>query len=103
MNFKDIKNQIKDVWDYDEEFIWTSDLYKYFSCSNDSHNMKTEGEYFLEFYNDSNDNFFRIYDSKGDIVGFIEGKELKKFQIENNFINFIFNNGNFMFSTFNPR
>lgn len=102
MKFTDIKNQIKDLWEYDDEFVWTSDIFSYFSTTQESNQMTIKGEYFLEFYNDANDNFFRIYDSKGNNVGFVEGKDLKKMQVENDFVNLIFNDGNFMFSTYKP-
>ena len=65
-------------------------------------NLKTKNSYFLEFYNDSNDNFFRISDSDGNIVGFIDGNELRKIQLEERFCNFIFDGGSFMFSVYDP-
>ena len=64
--------------------------------------LKTKNSYFLEFYNDSNDNFFRISDSDGNIIGFIDGNELRKIQLEERFCNFIFDDGSFMFSVYSP-
>ena len=105
MKFTDIKNQIKDKWEYDGEFIWTSDMFDWFSTSSsEGSDIKINRSCFLEFYNDARDNFFRIYDSKGNIIGFIDGNELRNMQIDNRFYNFIFNKGgNFMFSEYNPQ
>ena len=64
--------------------------------------LKLKIHIFLEFYNDSNDNFFRISDSDGNIVGFIDGNELRKIQLEERFCNFIFDGGSFMFSVYDP-
>ena len=58
MKFTDIKNKVKDLWEQDGEFIWTSNEFKWFSVSSRSSSLKTKNSYFLEFYNDSNDNFF---------------------------------------------
>ena len=68
MKFTDIKNKVKDLWEYDGEFIWTSNEFKWSRVSSRNSNLKTKNSYFLEFYNDSNDNFFRISDSDGNIV-----------------------------------
>ena len=106
MKFTDIKNQIKDLWEYDDEFVWTSNEFEWFSCSSPdtSSSFKNKNLYFLEFYDDANDNFFRIYDSNGDDVGFIDGNELKKIQVEERFCNLIFNGGgNYMFSNYKPQ
>ena len=47
--------------------------------------------------------FFRISDSDGNIVGFINGNELRKIQLEERFCNFIFDDGgSFMLSVYNP-
>ena len=102
MKFTDIKNKVKDLWEYDGEFIWTSNEFKWSSVSSRNSNLKTKNSYFLEFYNDSNDNFFRISDSDGNIVGFIDGNELRKIQLEERFCNFIFDGGSFMFSVYDP-
>ena len=103
MKFTDIKNKVKDLWEYDGEFIWTSNEFKWSRVSSRNSNLKTKNSYFLEFYNDSNDNFFRISDSDGNIVGFIDGNELRKIQLEERFCNFIFDDGgSFMFSVYNP-
>ena len=103
MKFTDIKNKVKDLWEYDGEFIWTSNEFKWSSVSSKNSNLKTKNSYFLEFYNDSNDNFFRIFDSDGNIVGFIDGNELREIQLEEIFCNFIFDDGgSFMFSVYNP-
>ena len=102
MKFTDIKNKVKDLWEYDGEFIWTSNEFKQSRVSSRSSNLKTKNSYFLEFYNDSNDNFFRISDSDENIVGFIDGNELRKIQLEERFCNFIFDGGSFMFSVYDP-
>ena len=102
MKFTDIKNKVKDLWEYDGEFIWTSNEFKWSRVSSRNSNLKTKNSYFLEFYNDSNDNFFRISDSDGNIVGFIDGNELRKIQLEERFCNFIFDGGSFMFSVYDP-
>ena len=102
MKFTDIRNKVKDLWEYDGESIWTSNEFKWSRVSSRNSNLKTKNSYFLEFYNDSNDNFFRISDSDGNIVGFIDGNELRKIQLEERFCNFIFDGGSFMFSVYDP-
>jgi hypothetical protein len=107
MKFTDIKNQIKNLWEYDGEFVWTSDEFEWFSCLSPttSSSFKNKNSYFLEFYNDARDNFFRIYDSNGDILGIIDGNELSRStQFDERFCNFIFDgHGCFMFSKFRPQ
>ena len=105
MKFTDIKNKIKGLWAYDDdEFVWTSDEYVWFSSSPDtSSSFRNKNSYFLEFYNDANRNFFRIYDSNGNDVGFIDGNELNGIQVKERFCNLIFNGGGrFMFSYYKP-
>ena len=48
MKFTDIKNQIKDLWEYDDEFVWTSNEFEWFSCSspNTSSSFKNNNSYF---------------------------------------------------------
>ena len=47
MKFTDIKNKVKDLWEYDGEFIWTSNEFKWSSVSSINSNLKTKNSYFF--------------------------------------------------------
>lgn len=46
MKFTDIKNKVKDLWEDDGEFIWTSNEFKWSRISSRSSNLKTKNSYF---------------------------------------------------------